>query len=98
MRAARIPWGMGEYTNKAMGKTKKAVGRATGDRDLERRGRTQEGAGKVQGGVRKAGRKVNATIDKVGDKMASKRRARPATGRPATRTRTTTKTETVERY
>ena len=95
---------MGEYVNKAIGKTKKAVGRATGDRDLEAKGRMQEGAGKVQGGVKTAGRKVNRAIDKVGAKVSeARRKSRSTSGRPAparkpARTRRTTRTETVERY
>ncbi|HUR24891.1 MAG TPA: CsbD family protein [Candidatus Thermoplasmatota archaeon] len=73
---------MGEYANKTVGKTKKAIGRATGDRDLEGRGRMQEGAGKVQGGVKTAGRKVNRALDKVGAKVSEARR-RKASPRPA---------------
>lgn len=104
---------MGEFANKAVGKTKKAVGRVTGDRDLEAEGRIQEGAGKVQGGVKGAGRTVNRAIDKVGAKVSQARRKqrsraeRPAARRPAVKrtTRTTrtprarrTTTKTVERY
>lgn len=87
---------MGETSNKVMGKTKKAVGRATGDRDLEGRGKLQETAGKAQGGLRKAGRAVSRGIDKVADKAGeakARRGARPkatGTARPATRRKTTT--------
>jgi uncharacterized protein YjbJ (UPF0337 family) len=77
---------MGELGNKAMGKTKKAVGRATGDRDLEGEGRIQETTGKVQGGVRKGARKVEDAIDRMGqglgDRQRAKRTARQ-TGKPA---------------
>ncbi|MHB1262528.1 MAG: CsbD family protein [Thermoplasmatota archaeon] len=90
---------MGETTNKVVGKTKKAVGRATGDRDLETEGRMQEGAGKVQGGMRKAGNKGNRAIDRIGAKVAeTRRRQRSNAERPAPRTRVTKTTRTtVER-
>lgn len=65
---------MGEYTNKAMGKTKKAVGEATGNQSFETEGRIQEGTGKAQGGVKKAGRSVEDALDKVGANLAQKRR------------------------
>lgn len=80
---------MGEYGNKVMGKTKKAFGRATGDRDLEDEGRMQGGVGKVQGGVRKAGRAVNRGIDKVARKAGrparrpARRASTPRAARPA---------------
>ena len=77
---------MGEYTNKAVGKTKKAVGRMANDRDLENEGRVQEGAGKVQGGVKTVTRKANRAIDKVGAKVSEARR-RKANPRPAARKR-----------
>lgn len=99
---------MGEATNKLMGKTKRTVGRASGDRDLEGEGRMQETTGKVQGGVRKAGRKVNRGIDKVARKAGETRRKRTArpkartgvgrgTGTASARRRRTTTTRTTER-
>jgi hypothetical protein len=55
--------------------------------------------------VKTAGRKVNRAIDKVGAKVSeARRKSRSAKARPAPRAkpartrRTTTKTETIERY
>jgi uncharacterized protein YjbJ (UPF0337 family) len=45
------------------GKIKKAAGDITGDKDLEREGRVEEGAGKAK-----------KTIDKVADKVTGKDR------------------------
>ena len=69
---------MGELGNKAMGKTKKAVGRATGDQDLEAEGRVQETTGKVQGGIRKGARKIEDAIDSVGKGLGERQRAKRA--------------------
>lgn len=51
---------MPQYTDKAQGRAKRVVGRATGDRDMERRGTVQETKGRVTGVVDKAKREVRA--------------------------------------
>ena len=48
------------------GKAKQAVGRATGDVDLQDKGKVDEVAGKTQAGIGKATRKVGEAIEDVG--------------------------------
>ncbi|MEA3190462.1 MAG: CsbD-like [Thermoplasmata archaeon] len=64
---------MGEYLNKAVGKAKRSIGRATGDRSLERKGTIQQGKGRLQGGVRHA---KNA-LEGIGKSRRSGSRPRP---------------------
>jgi uncharacterized protein YjbJ (UPF0337 family) len=42
---------MGEYTKKAKGKLKQAVGSITGDKSLKREGEADERAGQVEGAI-----------------------------------------------
>lgn len=67
---------MGEYANKAMGKTKKTVGKYTGNRSLQAKGAVQEFAGKAQGAAKEVGRSVRRATSNVRSKAA-----RPATKR-----------------
>ena len=70
---------MGEYANKAIGRTKKVFGRITRNRTLQAKGALQETGGKAQGVGRRAGRNVRKTARRVS------RGARSATSRVKSR-------------
>jgi len=70
--------------NKTMGKTKKTIGRITGDRKLEAKGALQSGKGKVQS----AGRKVKRTLRNAKVNVRAKVSKRPM--RKTTSVRVTT--------
>ena len=62
-------WNKNERAGKieeVKGKAKQAVGRATGDKDLEDEGVGNEVAGKAQATVGKVTRKTGEAIEKVG--------------------------------
>ncbi|OYV95132.1 MAG: hypothetical protein B7Z68_07410 [Acidobacteria bacterium 21-70-11] len=50
---------------KVQGRVKEAVGKATGDRELERKGARQRAEGAVQEGVGKARRKIGDLADGI---------------------------------
>ena len=68
---------MGEFMNRAMGKTKKSIGRATGNRRLQARGALQEGKGRLQTGARRTKNRVERGARKVGRKVRSATRPKP---------------------
>jgi uncharacterized protein YjbJ (UPF0337 family) len=53
---------MGELIDKVKGKIKKAVGKATGDKKLERQGKVDEAKGKVKGVVEEAKQVVKDAV------------------------------------
>jgi uncharacterized protein YjbJ (UPF0337 family) len=53
---------MGEKTDKIIGRTKQAVGAATGDEETKREGERQENKAKVKG-------KVDSAVDKTRDAL-----------------------------
>jgi len=55
--------------DQAKGRVKQAAGDLTGDKDLKREGKTDEGAGKVKEFVESAKDKVEDVVDDVRDKM-----------------------------
>jgi len=54
---------MGEYTDKAKGRVKQAVGDLTGNKKLKREGERDELAGKAKGAVKAAKRAVKKAVD-----------------------------------
>lgn len=71
---------MGEYANKAIGKTKKAIGKVTGNRRFQTEGTIQEYTGKAQGGAKKVGRAVqraSANLRRKTDRPGTGRRRSP---------------------
>jgi len=55
------------------GSAKEELGKLTGDRDLEERGREERFKGNIQEKVGKGRRKVGEAIEDVGGKIAGKR-------------------------
>ena len=53
---------MGELIDKVKGKIKKAVGKATGDKKLEREGKVDEAKGKVKGVAEEAKQAVKDAV------------------------------------
>ena len=53
---------MGELIDKVKGKIKKAVGKGTGDKKLERKGQVDEAKGKVKGVVEEAKQAVKDAV------------------------------------
>ena len=58
---------MGELIDKAKGKVKQAVGRATDNPDLEDEGVVDEASGEVREGFGTARRKVGEAVKDIGD-------------------------------
>jgi uncharacterized protein YjbJ (UPF0337 family) len=56
--------------DQAKGKTKKAVGRAINDRELENEGRADDAGGELKEGFGKARRKIGEAIEDVGDEIS----------------------------
>lgn len=50
------------------GRAKEAAGAITGDRDLKREGRADQGSAKVKRGVDEAADKVNEAVEKLTDR------------------------------
>ena len=55
---------MGELIDKVKGKIKKTVGKATGDKKLEREGKVDEAKGKVKGAVEDVKHAIKDTVKK----------------------------------
>ena len=55
---------MGELTDKVKGKIKQAAGAATGDKKLEREGKTDEAKGKVKGAFEDAKHAIKDAVKK----------------------------------
>ncbi|MCA1819347.1 MAG: CsbD family protein [Halobacteriales archaeon] len=70
---------MGATANKAFGKTKRTVGRVTGNRSMQARGTVQEYVGKAQSGAKKAGRRVRNAAANA--RRSSKRPSRSSKSR-----------------
>ena len=70
------PCPMAETSNKVLGKSKQAVGRATGDRGLEAEGKVQHTTGKAQGAVKDASRNIEHALGSMGQKLAANRRTK----------------------
>ena len=73
------PCPMAETSNKVLGKSKEAVGRATGDRGLQAEGRIQGTTGKAQGAVKDARRNIEHALGSMGQKLAASRRTKAGT-------------------
>lgn len=58
---------MGEFTDKAKGKVKQAVGDLTGNKELKREGERDELAGKVEGAITDAKGAVKDAVHAVKD-------------------------------
>lgn len=56
---------MAEFKNKALGKTKRVIGKYTGNRSLQAKGAVQEFAGRAEGAARNIGRDVKRGVSKV---------------------------------
>ena len=69
---------MGEFTDKAIGKTKKTYGNYTGNRSLQAKGTVQELRGRAKGGLKEVGKSVRKATSTVRRKAASQR-PKPAT-------------------
>jgi uncharacterized protein YjbJ (UPF0337 family) len=53
---------MGDKTDRATGKLKEGTGRVTGDADMEREGRAEQGKGELKSGVKKAKEGLKKTV------------------------------------
>ena len=62
---------MGSNTDKFSGKAKQVVGKATDDKELQAKGKTQETSGKVKGHMQQAGKKLTNKVDEVTKKLDS---------------------------
>lgn len=60
---------MSDQTDKAKGRVKQAAGDLTGDKELQREGRTDEAAGKAKELADKAKDKADQAVDAVKDKL-----------------------------
>jgi uncharacterized protein YjbJ (UPF0337 family) len=75
---------MGEFANKAIGRTKRVVGKVTRNRSLQAKGAVQETAGRVQGAgrrVRKAVRRTGRNVRGAASQARSRVRRTEAYGR-----------------
>ncbi|MFO7654150.1 MAG: CsbD family protein [Candidatus Krumholzibacteriia bacterium] len=58
---------MGEHSDKAKGKAKESLGKATGDKEMEREGKSDRAAGKAKEGINKANEKAKETFGRKRD-------------------------------
>jgi uncharacterized protein YjbJ (UPF0337 family) len=64
---------MGAITDKLKGKAKRLEGRLTGDRVREVQGSIEEGVGKVEGEIGRVRRRVDARVNEVRARRATRR-------------------------
>ncbi len=59
---------MGEVSDKISGKTNQVIGKATGDKQTQGKGKAQETSGKLKSKAKDAGRALSQKADKVAKK------------------------------